>query len=134
MIEIASPLSQSPAGGQIDWHAYAARLSQYVIACVLDKDEDEVLRAAGAVLALSEGRLVTVTELVGHALAHRWNSMIYEAWAWEFRNRIYAHKRTMPALVWEALRTTASQSGDLNISAEQAYSAIREGQRELYDQ
>lgn len=134
MIETANLLNQRSAGCQIDWHAYAARLRQYVIACVLDKDEDEVLRAAGAVLALSEGRLVTVTELVGDALAHRWNSMIYEAWAWEFRNRIYAHRRTMPALVWEALRTTASQSGDLDISAEQAYSAIREAQRDLYDQ
>jgi hypothetical protein len=132
MIEYERSLDETCSESNIDWNAYAVRLSQYVMVCVLNKGREEVLRVAGEVLTLSNGRLVSVTELVKDAAAHGWNSMIYEAWAWEYSRRIYAHKRTMPGLVWDALRITASQSGDLDISKEEAYAAIREARQELY--
>lgn len=109
----------------IDWNMYAAQLGQFVRTSVLSTSEDEVRGAAGEVLALVDGRMVPVRRLVEVAQLHQWNSSIYEAWSWEYGNRIRAYRRQLPPLVYEALYAYANQYGDLHVTYQEAQEAIK---------
>lgn len=109
----------------IDWNMYAAQLGQFVRTSVLSTSEEEVRGAAGEVLALVDGRMEPVRRLVEVAQLHQWNSSIYEAWSWEYGNRIRAYRRRLPPLVYEALYTYANQYGDLHVTYQEAEDAIK---------
>lgn len=115
-----------------DWNVYVSQLGQFVRACVLPTSEEDLLSSASRVLAIIDGRMVSVRRLVEVAQLHQWNSSIYEAWSWEYGNRVRAYRSRLPSLVYEALYTYANQSGDLHVTREDAYSAIGEARSALY--
>ena len=117
----------------IDWSRYCRSMADSVIASLLDGDNSEVLNAAaGRVLAYSDGRLIAVSDLTERAASHGWNSMIYEAWSWEFGNQIRAISRSLPAVQRDALMLYAGTAGDLDTTRSEAYDAIHDAQRALY--
>lgn len=117
----------------IDWSLYCRSMADFVIASLLKHDNSEALNiTAGRVLAYSDGRLITVSDLTARAASHGWNSMIYEAWSWEFGNQIRAIARSLPAVQREALMLYAGTAGDLDTTRSEAYDAIHDAQRALY--
>lgn len=118
---------------EIDWHRYCRTMADFVIASFQHPGDSNVVETiAGNVLAYSEGRLVTVSDLTELAAQHGWNSMIYEAWSWEFGNQIRAMARSLPAVQREALMLYAGASGDLDATRSEADDAIHDAQRALY--
>ena len=117
----------------IDWSLYSRSMADFAIASLLHAENTEALNAAaGRVLAYHDGGLMTVSDLTTRAASHGWNSMIYEAWSWEFGNQIRALSRSLPVIQREALMLYAGATGDLDTSRSEAYGAIYDAQRALY--
>ena len=73
------------------------------------REDPQLYRYAAAVLIQLDGDFVTLPDLVTACGKHRWNSMVYEAWAWETAQRIRAIERRLPALEAAALRVYAQE-------------------------
>lgn len=124
----------------IDWKAFNRSLGDFVLAQLRDEscnDEtclrpSQVTETAKNVQIILFGELTTVGDIVHQATQHGWNSMIYEAWSWEFGNRVKRIAKLLSPLHRQALLAYAQIHGDIDISAEEAFEAIEEARRELY--
>lgn len=117
---------------QFDSKAYATRLANFVIAQIVSTiEQDELVAAAGDVLVLLNGKFVSVKDLVEKASNHGWNSMIYEAWCWGFRNQIFSYKSKLHPFEFEAMHTYACSYGDLGITHKEASEAISDALHEM---
>jgi len=87
--------------------------------------------SAQEVHVFQNGQMVSIGELVDQAAKHGWNSMIYEAWCWEFRNQIHRLARKLSPLHQQALFFAAQSVGDMDISGADVSEAIDEARLAL---
>jgi hypothetical protein len=90
----------------------------------------DLYASAGEVLIYLEGRFITVQEIYETCAAHGWNSLVYEACAYETANRVRAQMAALDPIASQALRAYASDV--LDTEPHDAWEAIREAHDALY--
>ena len=114
----------------VAFDTYLERLGAFVRAQITG---DARLTAVAGEVLLNSREPLTVREAVEDCRSHRWNFMIYEAWAWETANRVWGLIDSVPHLVGEAIKAYAPTRVELYVSESAAWDAIDAARREVGD-
>jgi len=87
---------------------------------------------ASKVLCFVDGEFISVQNIVDKCANHGWNSMVYEAWAWERQNAIHRFAQRLHQAEHDALLLYAHFLDPLDVSYADAQEALAEASHALY--
>ncbi len=96
------------------------------------QDAADIHAFAKNVLCVVDGEFISVEDIERKCSNHGWNSMVYEAWAWERQNGIHCFARRLNQPERDALLLYAHYLDPLDASSSDAHEALAEARRELY--
>ena len=87
---------------------------------------------ASSVLCFVDGTFISIRDIVDKCSSHGWNSMVYEAWAWERQNAIHRFAQRLHQPERDALLLFAHFLDPLDNTSADAQAALAEARRALY--
>lgn len=105
-------------------------VADFIIARIQSMPDIHVI--ASSVLCFVDGEFISVQDIVDQCSNHGWNSMVYEAWAWERQNAIHRFARRLHQTERDALLLYAHFLDPLDVSYADAREALAEASRALY--
>lgn len=120
----------------IDWKEYFASHGDFILAQL--SEDVHLPKIAGEVqlldLTFGQWQVCSVKALIDCCEDEDWNSMVYEAWAWEIGRRIklvlHRHEH-LSSYIYDAILIHASSRYELNVTWGEAQEALIEARQAL---
>lgn len=104
--------------------------ADFIIARI--RNASDIHEVAKKVLCFVDGEFISVENIEHKCFNHGWNSMVYEAWAWERQCRIHEFAQGLSQPERDALLLYAHFREPLDASSSDAQEALAEARRALY--
>ena len=107
-----------------------ATIANFIIARI--QDTPDIHQVASSVLCFVDGEFISIQDIVDKCSNHGWNSMVYEAWAWERQNAIHRFAQRLHQPERDSLLLYAHYLDPLDATHADAQEALAEARRKLY--